>query len=147
MLVSHTTLDLDQGSLFVLHIGSYVRIGSVFKCVSPTHKFHLQFSLHITSSKMSCCNCLDLFKQSPVSTLCPHFLSNISPGSILIHFDKAFENYPQHNLDSYCTTGFIHFPECNSNYFISSLKSYDASHLCPSLSYTEYRNVYQKLIT
>ena len=56
------------------------------------------------SSKMTSCNCLDLCEQSPVSfKLCPHILSNISPRSILIHFNKAFENNAQYNVDSYCT--------------------------------------------
>ena len=68
----------------VLHIGSDVWIGSVFKmCTTNTQgSFEIQLACN-RSSNMSCCNCLDLSEQSPVSfTFYPHILSNISPGSI-----------------------------------------------------------------
>ena len=38
---------MDQGPVLVLHVGSDVYVGSVFKCGLPIHKVHLQFSLHV----------------------------------------------------------------------------------------------------
>ena len=71
------------------------------------HKVHLQLTLYVIEAQKS----VDLCEPSTISfTLCPHILSNI-----LIHFNEAFVNNAQYNLDSYYTI--IQFPECNSNSF------------------------------